>query len=101
VSLIHPPPNRVKTNSLNLAFLMVTLSAALVPSYRQHQPDFSVLDLKAHFRARCYLTEPIKSLPDPPAADFISRLWQCLSALGSIRPPISSSKCCIIGEGIG
>lgn len=75
------------TNAANLAFLMVNLSAALLPSYRQHQPDFSVLDLKTHFRARRYLTETIKSLPDPPDADFISRLWQRLSALGSIRPP--------------
>jgi putative transposase len=75
------------TNAANLAFLMVNLSAALLPLYRQHQSDFSVLDLKTHFRARRYLTETIKSLPDPPAADFISRLWQRFSALGGIRPP--------------
>lgn len=75
------------TNAANLAFLMVNLSAALLPPYRQQQSDFSVLDLKTHFRARRYLAETIKSLPDPPAADFISRLWQRFSALGSIRPP--------------
>jgi hypothetical protein len=66
---------------------MVNLSAALLQHYRQHQPDFSVLDLKTHFRARRYLDEAINSLPDPPAPDLISRLWQRFSTLGGIRPP--------------
>jgi putative transposase len=74
------------TNAANLAFLMVNLSAVLLPAHRQQQPDFSVFDLKMHFRTRRYLREVIKSLPDPPASDFISRLGQRLSALGGIRP---------------
>lgn len=75
------------TNAANFAFLMVNLSAVLLHSHRQRQPDFSVLDLKCHFRARRYLLETIKSLPDPPAANLISRLWLRFSALGGIRPP--------------
>jgi hypothetical protein len=75
------------TNAANLAFLMVNLSTALLQTHRQQHPDFSLLDLKTHFRARRYLHETIKSLPHPPAADFIARLWQRLSALGGIRPP--------------
>jgi hypothetical protein len=75
------------TNAANLAFLMVNVSAVLLQPYRQHQPDFSVLDLKTHFRARRYLDETINSLPDPPAPHLISRLWQRFSSLGSIRPP--------------
>lgn len=74
------------TNATNLAFLMVNLSAVLLRPYRQHHPDFSVLDLKSHFRARRYLEETIKSLPDPPTAHLISRLWLRFSALGGIRP---------------
>lgn len=74
------------TNAENLAFLMVNLSAVLLQPYRHQQPDFSVLDLKTHFRARRYLLETINSLPDPPAPDLISRLWQRFSSLGSIRP---------------
>jgi putative transposase len=74
------------TNAANLAFLMVTLSAVLLPAHRQQQPDFSVFDLKMHFRTRRYLREVIKSLPNPPASDFIFRLGQRLSALGGIRP---------------
>ena len=74
------------TNAANLAFLMVNLSAVLLPTHRQQQPDFSVFDLKMHFRTRRYLREVIKSLPDPPDSDFIFRLGQRLSALGGIRP---------------
>lgn len=75
------------TNAANLAFLMVNLSAALLQPHRAQQPDLSVLDLKTHFRARRYLHETIKSLPDPPPADFIARLWRRFSALGGIRAP--------------
>jgi putative transposase len=74
------------TNAANLAFLMVNLSAVLLPAHRQQQPDFSVFDLKMHFRTRRYLREVIKSLPDPPTSDFVFRLGQRLSALGGIRP---------------
>jgi len=40
------------TNAVNFAFLMINLSAVLLHSHRQREPDFSVLDLKCHFRAR-------------------------------------------------
>ena len=75
------------TNAVNLAFLMVNLSMVLLQTHRQQHPDFSVLDLKSHFRTRRYLTEIIKALPDPPTLDFISRLGQRFAALGGIRPP--------------
>jgi putative transposase len=75
------------TNAANLAFLMVNLSTALLKPYRQQHPDFSVLDLKTHFRARRYLLETIKSLPVFPDDDLFSRLWQRFSSLGGIRPP--------------
>jgi len=73
------------TNAVNLAFLMVNLSAVMLKPYRDHQPDFSVLDLKAQFRARRYLDETIKMLPDPPGDDLVSRIWRRLTALGGIR----------------
>jgi putative transposase len=73
------------TNAVNLAFLMVSLSAVMLKPYRDDQPDFSVLDLKAQFRARRYLDETIKMLPDPPGDDLISRIWRRLSALSGIR----------------
>ena len=73
------------TNAVNLAFLMVNLSAVMLKPYRQDYPDFSVLDLKAQYRARRYLDETIKLLPDPPDHDLISRIWCRLTALGGIR----------------
>jgi putative transposase len=73
------------TNAVNLAFLMVNLSAVMLRPYRDVQPDFSVLDLKARFRARRYLDETIKMLPHPPGDDLVSRIWRRLTALGGIR----------------
>lgn len=73
------------TNAVNLAFLMVNLSTVMLKPYRDDQPDFSVLDLKAQFRARRYLDEAIKMLPDPPGDDLVSRIWRRLTALGGIR----------------
>jgi len=75
------------TNAVNLAFMMVTLSPVMLKPYREHDPHFSVLDLKARFRARRYLIETINLLPQMPEPDLISRLWHRLSRLGSIRPP--------------
>ena len=73
------------TNAVNLAFLMVSLSAVMRKPYRDNQPDFSVLDLKAQFRARRYLDETIKMLPDAPDDDLVSRIWRRLTAFGGIR----------------
>jgi len=75
------------TNAANLAFLMVNLSHILLKPYRDPQPDFSVLDLKAHYRARRYLSETIKMLPEMPAPDLISRIWRRLARFGGIRCP--------------
>jgi putative transposase len=73
------------TNAVNLAFLMVNLSTVMLKPYRDVQSDFSVRDLKAQFRARRYLDETIKMLPDPPGDDLVSRIWQRLTAFGGIR----------------
>jgi putative transposase len=73
------------TNAVNLAFLMVNLSQALLKPYREHHLDFSVRDLKAQFRARRYLAETIKMLPKTPEPDLISRIWQRLAQFGGIR----------------
>lgn len=77
------------TNAVNLAFLMVNLSHLMLKPYRQHDHNLSVLDLKAQFRARRYLTETIKMLPETPEPDLISHIWQRLSRFGAIRtrPP--------------
>jgi len=73
------------TNAVNLAFFMVNLSHILLQPHRQHDPHFSALDLKARFRARRYLSETIKLLPESPSPDLISRIWQRLSRFSAIR----------------
>jgi putative transposase len=74
------------TNAVALAFLMVNLSATLLPAHRSDLPDFSILDLKALFRARRYLHETIIAFPEPPPPYIISAIWQRFTALGAIRP---------------
>lgn len=73
------------SNAVNLSFLMVNLSIALLKPYRQHNSDFSIRDLKAQFQARRYLDETIKMLPNPPNEHLISRIWRKLTRFGSIR----------------
>jgi putative transposase len=79
------------TNAVNLAFFMVNLSHIMIQPLRQHHPDFSVLDLKADFRARRYLAETIKLLPELPQPDLISRIWQRLTRFGGIRSRLDHS----------
>jgi putative transposase len=73
------------TNAVHLALLMVNLSHVMLQPYRVSAALFSVLDLKAQFRARHYLSETIKMLPQTPEPDLISRIWQRLSRFGGIR----------------
>lgn len=73
------------TNAVNCAFLMVNLSHIMLKPYRKQTPDFSVRDLKVLFRARRYLDETIKLLPEKPPPHLVSRIWQRLTRLGSIR----------------
>jgi putative transposase len=51
------------TNAANLSFFMVNFSSVLLRQYRKNNPEFSVLDLKSHFRGHRYVAETIKLLP--------------------------------------
>ncbi len=75
------------TNSINLSFFMVNFSQVMLEPYREQDPYFSILDLKAQFRARRYLSETIKMLPETPDPHLISRIWRRLSRFGGIRTP--------------
>ena len=79
------------TNAVNLAFLMVNLSAVMLRDPQRRQAGFSVLDLKTHFRTRRYLAETIKCLPVSPDEHLISRLWHKLTSLGGIRTHLFTS----------
>ena len=54
------------TNAAQLAFFMVNVSTALLETFRQRNPAFSILDLKSHYRGYRYVAETLKLLPQKP-----------------------------------
>jgi len=81
------------TNAASLALFMVDVSQVLMCEYRQDDPNFSVLDLKAHYRGYRYVLETIQMLPQKPDDNLVSQLFQKVAALGRIHPvkmPVSS-----------
>ena len=75
------------TNAVNLAFFMVSLSHRLLGDFRRdHHPDFSILDLKAFYRAFKYVEEVIKLLPQKPEPFLSSRILTQVANLGAIHP---------------
>jgi putative transposase len=80
---IQPTP---VTNAVGLAFLMVNLSQRLLVHFRPAIPDFSILDLKALFRARRYAMETLKLLPPSVDPILIDQVLDAMPSLGSIHP---------------
>src|SRR5216683_5848711 len=54
------------TNAANLALFMVNVAYRLRADVHPHDPDYSVLDLKADCRGYKYVEETIKMLPEKP-----------------------------------
>jgi len=73
------------TNAANLSLFMVNVTQLLMSEFRQTDPDFGVLDLKAHYRGCKYATELIKMLPQKPDPIFIAQLFQKIATLGCIH----------------
>jgi hypothetical protein len=74
------------TNAANLSLFMVNFSAALVQPFQQQNPDYSILDLKAHYRGYRYASETIKMLPQKPDTILLADIFQHLAQLGAIHP---------------
>jgi putative transposase len=74
------------SNAANLALFMVDVSQVLMCQYRQDDPDFSVLDLKAYYRGYRYLTETIQMLPQKPDDNLVIQLFSKVASLGRIHP---------------
>ena len=74
------------TNAANLALFMVDVSQVLMCQYRQDDPNFSVLDLKAYYRGYRYVMETIQMLPQKPNVNLVSQLFNKVAALGRIHP---------------
>jgi putative transposase len=81
------------TNAANLSLFMTDVSQVLLCQYRQDDPNFSVLDLKAYYRGYRYVSETIQMLPQKPDDNLVSQLFHKVAALGRIHPvrvPVSS-----------
>jgi hypothetical protein len=73
------------TNAANLSLFMVNFAHALLQPFRKHNPDYSVLDLKSHYRGCRYASETIKMLPQKPDAILLADIFQQIARLGAIH----------------
>ena len=74
------------TNAANLAFFMVNFSSALLQPFRQQNPDYSILDLKSHYRGYRYASETIKMLLEKPDDILLDDIFHQIARLGAIHP---------------
>jgi putative transposase len=75
------------TNAANLSFFMVNFSSVLLRRYRENNPEFSVLDLKSHYRGCRYASETIKLLPQKPDGILLAEIFEQIARLGMVHPP--------------
>jgi len=73
------------TNAANLAFCMVTIAQILRRQWQPTQPNFSVLDLKAHFRGLKYVAETLKLLPQKPEPIVYQQIAAKIALLGAVK----------------
>ena len=79
------------TNAANLSFFMVNFSYALLQPFQQQIPDYSILDLKSHYRGCRYAFETIKMLPQKPDAILLADIFQQIARLGAIHSVLQPS----------
>jgi hypothetical protein len=82
------------TNAANLSFFMVNFSSILLRRFRWINPEFSILDLKSHYRGCRYVSETIKMLPQKPDGILLAEIFEQIARLGMIHPlfePVSTS----------
>jgi len=73
------------TNAANLSLFMVNLVERVLREMRPHQPELSVLDLKAYCRGAKYVEETIKLLPERPEASLLERIITKVTEIGRIH----------------
>ena len=79
------------TNAANLSFFMVNIGYALLQPFRQQNPEYSILDLKSHYRGCRYAFETIKMLPQKPDAILLADIFQQIARLGAIHSLLQPS----------
>jgi hypothetical protein len=73
------------TNAANLSLFMVNVAYRLRADVPPHDPDFSVLDLKADWRGYKYVEETIKMLPEKPEPVLLRQILHKVAGLGRIH----------------
>ena len=73
------------TNAANLSLFMVSLTQLLLQGFRHDSPDAGILDLKAHFRGRKYVTETLKLLPEMPEPILLDHIFATIARIGRIH----------------
>lgn len=81
---MHITPTGV-TNAANLSLFMVNVAYRLQTDVRQHDPDYSILDLKADCRGTKYVEETIKMLVAKPEPVLLGRILHKVAGLGRIH----------------
>lgn len=82
------------TNAANLSFFMVNFSSILLRRFRETNPEFSILDLKSHYRGCRYVSETIKLLPQKPDGILLAEIFEQIARLGMVHPafePVSTA----------
>jgi len=80
------------TNAANLSFFMVNFSSVLLRQYRKNNPEFSILDLKSHYRGCRYVSETIKLLPRKPDGILLAEIFEQITRLGMVHPAFVPSS---------
>ena len=79
------------TNAANISLFMNNFSYALLQSYRQLNTDYSILDLKSHYRGCRYANEVLKKIPEKPDAILLADIFLQIARLGAIHPTFEPS----------
>jgi putative transposase len=82
------------TNAANLSLFMVNVSYRLQADRRQHDPDYSILDLKADCRGSKYVEEMLQMLPEKPEPILLRQMLNkvaCLGRIHAVQPSFSLS----------
>jgi len=73
------------SNAANFSLFMVNVAHVLVSRFRNGNPQFGVLDLKAYFRGHKYVAETLKLLPQSPEPVLIAEIFDQVSRLGRVH----------------
>ena len=73
------------SNAANFSLFMVNVASVLLRPFRQANPHFGILDLKAYFRGHKYVSETLQLLPQKPEPVLIAQIFDLIARLGSVH----------------